>query len=97
MLWKIWTLNSQALEASGIYLLNNVANAERYLKMHRARLESFGVKNRHGKIFEVNASLSAINQVDFEIRSFFLNHSSRLKKKKGILLNDESKKQFNKF
>ena len=41
MLWKIWTLNSQALEASGIYLLNNVANAERYLQMHRARLKKF--------------------------------------------------------
>lgn len=50
MLWKIWTLNSQALEASGIYLLNNVANTERYLKMQSARLESFGVKNIHGKI-----------------------------------------------
>ncbi|WP_264653850.1 hypothetical protein [Acinetobacter towneri] len=31
-------MNSQALEASGIYLLNNGTNAERYLKMHRPRL-----------------------------------------------------------
>ncbi|WP_230244594.1 YdhR family protein [Acinetobacter sp. PW68] len=38
MLWKISTLNSQALEASAIYLLNNGTNAERYLKMHRPRL-----------------------------------------------------------
>lgn len=75
-------IDSQALEPSAIYLLNNGANAERYLKMHRASLESFGVKNRHGKIFEVNALLSTINKVDFEIRSFFLNYSSRLKNKK---------------
>ena len=45
MLWKIWTLNSQALEARGIYLFDNVTNTERYLKMQNARLESFGLKN----------------------------------------------------
>ena len=65
MLWKIWTENSQTQEAGGIYLFDHAANAERYLKMHTARLESFGVKNIRGKIFEVNAALSAINQADF--------------------------------
>ena len=65
MLWKIWTQNSQTQEAGGIYLFDNVTNAERYLKMQSARLESFGVKNIRGKIFEVNAALSAINQADF--------------------------------
>ena len=65
MLWKIWTQNSQTQETGGIYLFDNVTNAERYLKMHTARLESFGVKDIRGKIFEVNAALSAINQADF--------------------------------
>ena len=65
MLWKIWTQNSQTQEAGGIYLSDNVTNAERYLKKQSARLESFGVKNIHGKIFEVNAALSATNQADF--------------------------------
>ena len=50
MLWKIWTENSQTQEAGGIYLFDHAANAERYLKMQSARLESFGVKNIHGKI-----------------------------------------------
>ena len=45
MLWKIWTQNSQTQEAGGIYLFDNVTNAERYLKMQNARLESFGLKN----------------------------------------------------
>ncbi|MDM1487446.1 MULTISPECIES: monooxygenase [Acinetobacter] len=65
MIWKIWTENSQTQEAGGIYLFDNTANAEQYLKMHTARLESFGVQNIRGKIFEVNAALSAINQASF--------------------------------
>ena len=65
MIWKIWTENSQTQEAGGIYLFDNAANAERYLKMHTARLESFGVQNIRGKIFEVNTALSTINQASF--------------------------------
>ena len=65
MIRKMWTENSQTQEAGGIYLFDNAANAERYLKMHTARLESFGVQNIRGKIFEVNAALSTINQASF--------------------------------
>ena len=64
MLWKIWTENSQTQEAGGIYLFDHAANAERYLKMQSARLESFGLKNTW-QDFEVNAALFAINQADF--------------------------------
>ena len=65
MIWKIWTENSDTEEAGGIYLFDNQENAEKYLKMHTARLISFGVKNIRGKIFQVNSALSALNQADF--------------------------------
>lgn len=65
MLWKIWTENSATQEAGGIYLFDSQANAEKYLHMHTARLQSFGIHNIRGKIFEVNQALSTINQADF--------------------------------
>lgn len=65
MIWKIWTENSQTQEAGGIYLFDNHKNAETYLYMHTARLESFGIKDIRGKIFEINLPLSLINQADF--------------------------------
>ena len=65
MLWKIWTENSQTQEAGGIYLFDHAANAERYLKMHTARLESFGIDNIRSKIFQVNQTLSVLNQANF--------------------------------
>lgn len=65
MIWKIWTENRDTEEAGGIYLFDNQENAEKYLKMHTARLTSFGVKNIRGKIFQINSALSDINQADF--------------------------------
>lgn len=65
ILWKIWTENSDTQEAGGIYLFDSQDNAEKYLKMHTARLTSFGIKNIRGKIFQVNLPLSYINQVQF--------------------------------
>lgn len=65
MIWKIWTENSDTQEAGGIYLFDYQENAENYLKMHTARLTSFGVKNIRGKIFQINSVLSDINQANF--------------------------------
>jgi len=65
LLWKIWTENSANQEAGGIYLFDSQANAEKYLHMHTARLQSFGIDHIRGKISEVNQALSAINQADF--------------------------------
>lgn len=65
LLWKIWTENSATQEAGGIYLFDSQAHAEKYLNMHTARLQSFGIDNIRGKIFEVNQALSTINQADF--------------------------------
>ena len=65
MIWKIWTENSDTQEAGGIYLFDHQENAENYLKIHTARLTSFGVKNIRGKIFQINSVLSDINQANF--------------------------------
>lgn len=62
LLWKIWTENSETSEAGGIYLFETQEHAKNYLEMHTARLQSFGIQNIRGKIFEVNESLSRINQ-----------------------------------
>lgn len=62
LIWKIWTENKDANEAGGIYLFDNIADAERYLAMHSARLQSFGIPHVNGKIFVVNEALSKIDQ-----------------------------------
>lgn len=62
LLWKIWTENPAASEAGGIYLFSDRASAEAYLEMHTARLRSFGVPQVNGKLFDVNAELSAIDR-----------------------------------
>lgn len=65
LIWKMWTENCGTKEAGGIYLFENEASAEAYLKMHTARLESFGVQGIRSKIFEINESLSRITKAPF--------------------------------
>lgn len=65
MIWKIWTENDETNTAGGIYLFDCKENAEQYLKMHTARLESFGLKQIRGMIFNINLPLSIINHSDF--------------------------------
>ncbi len=62
MIWKIWTENTEAGEAGGVYLFESEENAESYLKMHTARLQAMGINEVRGKIFDVNFLLTAINQ-----------------------------------
>lgn len=62
LIWKIWTENAQTKEAGGIYLFDDEANANRYLAKHTARLESFGIQNIRGRIFDVNVPLSKIDK-----------------------------------
>jgi RimJ/RimL family protein N-acetyltransferase len=61
LIWKIWTENNDSQEAGGIYLFDSMENATRYLTMHSARLERFGITNIRSKIFQVNIDLSKIN------------------------------------
>lgn len=60
-LWKIWTENSDAKEAGGIYLFETKEAAQKYLKMHTERLKGFGIEPVNAKIFEVNEELTKIN------------------------------------
>lgn len=59
-LWKIWTENEKNKEAGGIYLFEDRASAEKYLKKHSERLENWGYNQIRSRIFEINESLSAI-------------------------------------
>ncbi|MFJ8262560.1 monooxygenase [Rummeliibacillus sp. NPDC094406] len=59
--WKIWTENTDTKEAGGIYLFDKKNNAEKYLEMHSKRLSSFGITQIRGKIFEINKTLTNIN------------------------------------
>ena len=61
-IWKIWTENQNRKEAGGIYLFENDAAANAYLKKHTARLKEFGIHEVHAKIFDVNENLSKITK-----------------------------------
>jgi hypothetical protein len=62
LIWKMWTENSETNEAGGIYLFEDKPSAETYLKMHTARLESFGVQGIRSKLFALNEPLSLITR-----------------------------------
>ncbi|WP_153812851.1 monooxygenase [Streptomyces sp. SUK 48] len=62
LIWKIWTENSEAGEAGGIYLFGSEADAQRYLAKHTERLRSWGITDVRGRIFAVNGPLSAVNR-----------------------------------
>lgn len=64
LVWKIWTENEEAKEAGGIYLFDNIEDANRYLEKHTKRLESFGYSNIRAKIFNVNEELSKISNFE---------------------------------
>ncbi len=62
LIWKIWTENEENKEAGGIYLFDNVEDANRYLEKHTQRLKSFGYTDLRAKIFNVNDVLSSITK-----------------------------------
>lgn len=62
LIWKIWTENKQTKEAGGIYLFETKKDADNYLIKHTKRLNSFGITDINGKIFETNDALTTINQ-----------------------------------
>ena len=61
MRWKIWTEDTDAKEAGGIYLFDTRDNAQRYLDMHAQRLTQAGVRDIRSRIYAVNPTLTAIN------------------------------------
>ncbi|UGA55694.1 monooxygenase [Vibrio sp. VB16] len=61
MIWKIWTESEKSQLGGGIYLFENETLAKNYMEMHSNRLEKMGVTDIRGIIFDVNESLTYIN------------------------------------
>ncbi|PSW18305.1 monooxygenase [Photobacterium sanctipauli] len=61
LIWKIWTESEKDKLGGGVYLFEDEASAQAYLTMHTARLQQMGVAEVRGCIFDVNETLSAIN------------------------------------
>ena len=62
LVYKLWTENEETQEAGGIYVFDNLDDANRYLEMHTQRLTSFGFKDIKSKVFVINEALSAITK-----------------------------------
>lgn len=63
--FKIWTENEETKEVGGIYLFNNLKDANRYLEKHTQRLKAFGYDNIKAKIFNINEELSLLSKASF--------------------------------
>ncbi len=62
LVYKLWTENEETQEAGGIYVFDNLDDANRYLAKHTARLESFGFSDIKSKVFKINEALSKITK-----------------------------------
>lgn len=62
LVYKLWTENEEMQEAGGIYVFDNLEDANRYLDKHSQRLTSFGFKDIKSKVFVINEALSAITK-----------------------------------
>ena len=58
LVYKLWTENEETQEAGGIYVFDNLNDANRYLEKHTQRLTSFGFKDIKSKVFVINEALS---------------------------------------
>ncbi|NLK66274.1 MAG: monooxygenase [Campylobacteraceae bacterium] len=66
-LWKIWTENEEKGIAGGVYAFDTRENAEVYIKMHKERIEKFGIgKDFVVEIFDVNDDLSQVTNFKFQ-------------------------------
>ncbi|WP_306119461.1 MULTISPECIES: monooxygenase [unclassified Roseitalea] len=59
--FKYWTENRDQGRAGGVYGFAGRPEAEAYLAMHSERLKGFGYSDIRGMIFEVNETLSRID------------------------------------
>ena len=62
LVWKIWTENSRTGDCGGVYLFIDESSANDFLKEHRPRLDSMGIKDVRAKVLDVNESLSHITR-----------------------------------
>ncbi|MGU3376970.1 monooxygenase [Chryseobacterium sp. M5A1_1a] len=59
---KIWIENKRNGRSGGIYLFDNMQNAEKYVKKHIERVTQIGATNINCQYFDVNEPLSKINR-----------------------------------
>lgn len=52
LVYKLWTENEETREAGGIYVFDNLEDANRYLEKHTKRLTSFGFTDIKSKTFK---------------------------------------------
>lgn len=62
LVYKLWTENEDTQEAGGIYVFDNLEDANRYQAKHTERLESFGFNGIRAKTFIINQELSKITK-----------------------------------
>ncbi|GIX13693.1 MAG: monooxygenase [Paracoccaceae bacterium] len=62
-LWKIWTEDRASGRAGGIYAFTDDAAAQAYIAKHSARLAEFGITGIRALAFDVNETLSRINNM----------------------------------
>ncbi|WP_201588081.1 monooxygenase [Psychrobacter jeotgali] len=62
LVYKLWTENEETQEAGGIYVFDNLDDANRYLAKHTERLTSFGFSDIKSKVFKINEELSKITK-----------------------------------
>lgn len=67
LVYKLWTENKEIKEAGGIYVFDNLYDANKYLDKHTKRLVSFGIIDIRAKTFIINEELSAICKSIFSI------------------------------
>lgn len=60
VIWKVWTVNENTHEGGGIYLFDNEASLNSYVKMHTERLKGFGVTTVNAKVFDIPEVLTRI-------------------------------------
>lgn len=65
LVYKLWTENEETQEAGGIYIFDNLEDANRYLDKHTQRLKSFGFTGIRAKTFKINEALSEITKAEF--------------------------------
>jgi hypothetical protein len=60
LIWKIWTENSEAREAGGIYLFADESSLDDDWTQKIVRLQAAGIENIRARKFDVNQTLTQL-------------------------------------
>ncbi len=62
LVFKLWGEDPGRGRASGVYLFEDPASAERYVAKHRPRLAAFGVEDPQASMFRLHRPLSRLTR-----------------------------------